>query len=499
MKPSRYQEAVFEYLDLPTGNGVIQAVAGSGKTTTLRLSASRLPSKVKVVCFNKEVALELGRKMPPNADCATLHSVGLRAWGSGRTESTVSRTDTAGDKTKRITKWMQENGRIPRWVQPGKIGKVVGLAKNEGIVPEGTPSMEGLLPDTPETWSNLFDHHNVETDERLPADLLVSICRDVLRESIKWAPKILDFDDMLYMPTLTHGCTFPKFPWVFVDELQDVSGLQREMVLRMVESGGRFLGVGDRSQAIYGWRGADVDSMDKIRDRTKAVELPLSICYRCPNKVIELAQTIVPQIEAAEGAEDGLVEYLDKFKAEQIAAGDLIICRNRAPMTKLAYKLLGQGTKLRILGNSANKGLISFIESMQETFCDDLLAAVDRKTSRDVARAQKCDDEAAVDAALDRQETVVALVEGSKAETVDQLLAHCRDLFEGPTEGRTLVGTIHSVKGLEADNVWFLDRDLIPSRGAKKEWQKVQENNLLYVGITRARKTLRFIRSEGLR
>jgi DNA helicase-2/ATP-dependent DNA helicase PcrA len=65
--------------------------------------------------------------------------------------------------------------------------------------------------------------------------------------------------------------------------------------------------VGDPKQAIYGFAGADCRSVEKIKARTQATELPLSICYRCPISHLDKAREIVPQIEARPGAPAGVI------------------------------------------------------------------------------------------------------------------------------------------------------------------------------------------------
>ena len=97
----------------------------------------------------------------------------------------------------------------------------------------------------------------------------------------------------------------------------------------------------------------------------------------------------------------------------------------------------------------------------------------------------------------DKQDTIVAIAEGSRAETVGQVCARIEELFVGPKEGRVVLGTKHGAKGLEADEVVILD-DHLQAR-AKLPWQQQQEKNLRYVGVTRARRRLRFVTSEGLR
>ncbi len=88
-----------------------------------------------------------------------------------------------------------------------------------------------------------------------------------------------------------------KCDWVAVDEAQDVSPAQLDLILKMRGRGGRMIWVGDKNQAIFGFAGALSDSIDRIIEATHAIVLPLSICYRCPVSHIKLAQEVVPSIE----------------------------------------------------------------------------------------------------------------------------------------------------------------------------------------------------------
>ena len=86
MKPSKYQQGVLDWLADSTGNATCNAVAGSGKTTTLKLAAQKLrslgfqPKDIKVIVFNKQNSLDLidkfGREWKYSIQ--TLHSVGFR-------------------------------------------------------------------------------------------------------------------------------------------------------------------------------------------------------------------------------------------------------------------------------------------------------------------------------------------------------------------------------------------------------------------------------------
>jgi len=510
-----FSQAICDKVTDNSGDSVIvQAVAGSGKTEQLKLCAERTIGPVAAICFGRDAKAELEQRMPPNATCLTFNAKGNRAW---RAHTRAYRglgkdLDVSVDKTARIIKWLKEGGKIERNLPLGRIAKLVGLAKSEGLVPlevsstSGCYEMRGLVEDTPQEWARIIDHYGIETDERLTADRLIGAAKRVLVESIRWSSKIIDYDDQLYMPTLTLGCPFSKEFWLYVDELQDVSALQRDMISKIMAAGGRLLGVGDRHQAIYGWRGADTGSMDKIKAATSAVELPLSICWRCDRAIVELAQKIVPQILPRPGADEGLVEYPSKVNLEVFQAGSLLVCRNRAPTIRLAYKLIRRGAPVRMLGSNQCDQIVGRIRRLigdrpeHSTTTETLLELSERETNRVIARANERKDEDAVTQALENHEVITALVEGINVSTVGELLMWVADLYSSAKESATVIrcGTIHAVKGLQAPSVWVLDKHLMPSRGAKKDWQIQQEKNLEYVAITRAKHELRFIRSEDV-
>ena len=80
-KPSIYQEAIFDFIQNGTGNCVIDAVAGSGKTSTIVKALKMIPSDKKVifVAFNKSIVNELISRVPKNVEVKTMHSFGFGA------------------------------------------------------------------------------------------------------------------------------------------------------------------------------------------------------------------------------------------------------------------------------------------------------------------------------------------------------------------------------------------------------------------------------------
>jgi len=79
--PSLYQEAIFEFVRHGAGNAVIEAVAGSGKSTTLLKALGLLPptTSAAFLAFNREIARHLGSRAPKHVTVSTLHRLGYQA------------------------------------------------------------------------------------------------------------------------------------------------------------------------------------------------------------------------------------------------------------------------------------------------------------------------------------------------------------------------------------------------------------------------------------
>lgn len=322
MNWSKYQTAIYEAFEHGGDSLLIEAVAGSGKTTVLvelaKIASRAFPHlRIVFLAFNKSICMELNRRLEElgirNVIAITLHSAGWAAWRRAGGLDWEPRVDSLKvSKIMREALSYEENKRFGETTR-----KLVSAAKGIGLVPNIMREDErckagidsGLVLDTDAVWEGLMDYYSLAEDE-----CSVPLVRKVLARSIELARESCDFDDMLYMPVIA-GVPFDRYDVVLVDEAQDVSGIQMAMIERMVEPRvmnaerrtGRVIAVGDRAQAIYGFRGAGITSMDEMKQRFGMRELPLSVTYRCPVAVVEHAKRWVPQIEAREGAEAGFV------------------------------------------------------------------------------------------------------------------------------------------------------------------------------------------------
>lgn len=578
--PSKYQQAIYDQFERSSDSLLIEAVAGSGKTSTLvglsEIIAKVFPAqKAAFLAFNRGIANELQRRISaPNVASMTLHAAGWASWKrSLGMDSNLCEVD--GGKVHKILR------ELLTWQESQRFGestrKLVSAAKGLGIVPRGTfagvVGYAGLVEDTDETWDGLIEHYALDEE-----DCDIGIVRKVLARSIEQAGDICDFDDMLYMPVIA-GVPFDRFDIVLVDEAQDLSGIQHEMIERMAggarakcdcppywagedapladfcpmhgleeyrkQAGARVIAVGDRHQAIYAFRGAHSDSMNRLAERFGMVRLPLSVSYRCPRAVVELARTWVPEIEGAESAVDGYVgvEGTDWAGQSQIAmgccnchcefhgtsgckcikgcgheswgiskwqsasdlhAGDAILCRNTRPLVSAAFALIRRRIRVVVLGRDIGKGLVQLVnkaklsESSSCASFEDWLADYhDRERAR-LAKRQEWGKQGLLQDRVDALKVFIDQV--AIGGTVGQLIREIESLF-GDQEGVGMVtlATVHKAKGLEWERVFVLDaNELMPSPYARQSWERDQERNLMYVAATRARRELRYIRSEEI-
>ena len=107
---------------------------------------------------------------------------------------------------------------------------------------------------------------------------------------------------------------------------------------------------GDKNQSIYAFAGADTRSIDNLKKNFYLKELPLNICYRCPENVIKIAQTIVPSIDWNHKRDDkGEVSFFKEDDLHKlIKPGDIIIGRRNKDLVRI-YKdlVLSKGTQVK--------------------------------------------------------------------------------------------------------------------------------------------------------
>ena len=240
---------------------------------------------------------------------------------------------------------------------------------------------------------------------------------------------------------------------------------------------------------IYSFQGSNLNSFNAIKSIPNTVSLPLSVTYRCAENIVNEALTVFEDgIEAAAGAAKGIVYYGDYMDAKP---GDFILCRNNFPLFTAFTYLLQANKKAHIIGKDFEEGLCKLVE--QINYISDLDEIRDEKLEKLRERG------------VTRPEFHPAYVQYMELYNIikflyrifgslDKVLRTIRNAFNSNNGGIKL-STIHKAKGLEADRVFFLDPELIPSPYALTELEQYNERCLEFVAITRAKKELVYCHS----
>lgn len=474
-KWSPFQEDIFDCIRLLDDNLLVQAVAGSGKTTTLIEAMGYAQGNSLFMAFNKSIAEDIRRKAT-SGDVKTLNAMGHSLWLTNRPGAKLD-----ARKNQTILKGLLSPQDFTDYGYT--LSRAIGLMKSNAFGIQGAIDIQDVV--------ELINSSQLDiVDERLEDLSAVTLKAFHLSAGDN---AIFDFDDQLYAP-LARGWVYPRYRNLFVDECQDLNPIQHLMLEAFRKAGSRVIAVGDRHQAIYGFRGALTDSMDLLKDKFMMDELPLSISYRCAQAIVSAAQKYCSTIAARDGAPAGLVQSRADMTLDDDDCWDdpqlfpnqtMVLCRNNAPMFRAILRHIRAKSPCRVMSSFLDS-FQGFIRGFKTTYTSDLRNKLDRWYQKELAAAEAKGFGGKVAGLQDKYETV-KLLAGEFKFTQD-MIEMVRDLGHG-TAG-PIFSTIHKAKGLEADDVYILRPDLMPSFYAKSPEAKQQEANLIYVAITRAKNTL---------
>ena len=469
MKHTEEQIAIFNCIATTDDHLIVNAGAGTGKTTTIVESATLLPlgTKAAFLAFNKSIATELAERLPADVEAKTFHAFGFAAIRAAGVKTRVN-----GYKVNNIIKDLLGGD-----FYAAPLKKLVSLIK--GSLIEGNDR---------KAINRLIDEYNINFNSEREEEIAIQAIPSILT-MCKTQTHLIDFDDMIWMP-LVNNYPFPKYDVLFVDEAQDFNESQREMISKCV-NGGRCIIVGDKNQAIYGFRGADSNSINLFRQRLEKgsrniTELPLSITWRCPNTVVKEANRYVKEFSAPDFAIDGSVIVEAPFLPQQ---HDMVLCRYNAPLVSAFYDLISQGKSAYVLGRDMTKGLITAVQKVSKNNnmgVEEFKQLFEQDFTYNYNRLLQQNKENQAMALEDKRDCIMIFV--NKATTVGGIIEEIKRVFDGKEQGDIMLSTVHKAKGLEADNVYILATERMPHPFGNKE-----ENNICYVAITRAKKNLFFV------
>lgn len=495
---SQQQLAVFEAVKEALYSILLVAVAGSGKTTTVTEAVRYMTGTVALLAFNKKIAMVLESVIATIPTLARVKAGTFHSFGNGAVRRAFP---NAAMKENKVIELMARRD-VPEELRPF-VRQIVSLAKQRAF---------GFLTPVEDdrAWFDMVSHYELDSmlskkngyGDAQVTDLVeqgIIWGREILCDSIATNRQMIDFDDMIYVPLIADLKMWQN-DWVIVDEVQDTNPARRALAKKILRPGGKFIGVGDPHQAIYGFTGADNDAMDIIEREFGARRMPLTVTYRCPKSHVTLARTFVSHITAADTAPDGQLLRMEKAEFDKhttFSKDDAILCRFTKPIVEAAYSLIRRGIGCHVEGKEIGRGLLklamrwSRVEDLDQ-LRDRLTAHLEKETAKLLAKGQ----ERQAEALADRVETLHVIMQKLPADAgLADLQREIETLFGDTPEGeapRSLtLSTIHKAKGREWDVVYLLGREqLMPSKFARQQWQLDQETNLMYVAVTRAKQTL---------
>lgn len=494
---------------------IVKALAGTGKTTTMLWSLGTPPKGIelspeqvairkwiqatkwtscRMVAFNKSIASELQSKVPAGVEAGTCHSTGLA----------VIKSNVKGfikvNGYKYLNILFDTFGKDNKENQPVyyTASSIIDLARANMIGHTEVSGNDKYLQLNLDEVSHIRNYY--ELNSKASDGELLNFVNGALKIGCT-TTKMIDFTDMIWMPVFFN---FPgkKTDLVIVDECQDLNLAQQQLVLSLAD---HVVCIGDAHQAIYGFAGADANSMNRLEtmlgDKGGVDVLPLNMTRRCGKAIVEKAKQIVPEYRAAETNGDGQVnsikpnDLIDCLERDFLDKNDtMVVCRVNAPIITLVFSLLKRNIVANIQGRDIGQNLIALIKKLGGETLADMLTNLETYEAAENIKLSKLRygaDEKMV-ALQDKCDCIRIMADGF--QTIDQVISKIEELFkDSKDKNAILLSSVHRSKGLEADKVYIIRPDLLPHPKLVEKSMGEQEFNLHYVAITRAIKNLIYV------
>lgn len=271
---------------------LIMAGAGSGKTKTLTYKAAYLihsktitPDQLLMVTFTNKAAHEMKERLlkvvgsrVPNV--GTFHSMSARILRRDAEAAGLSRDFVIYDDGDQEALVKEISGNLeldPKRFKARSIMSAISSAKQEMVSPENYKSMaHGQFQEiTAEVY--LKYQKQLKAYGAVDFDDLLNLTVKLFQEN----PVILEkYQDL--------------FRYIFVDEYQDTNTTQYLFTTLLARKYKQLTVVGDASQSIYRWRGADYRNMQKLKkEYSNITEIRLSRNYRSTQNILDAAYNVI--------------------------------------------------------------------------------------------------------------------------------------------------------------------------------------------------------------
>jgi len=312
------------------GRATISAIAGSGKTLVVVRRIAYLireravaPERILAVTFSKKAAEEMNTRLAAllgktAVRVGTIHALAWRLLREERPEYREWRVDESGYDVRNAVRayLIAHKQQVPR-VSATNVVEYMELCRNKGLLLEEHRDAMLVLARA------FFD-----APARVCGEILTLYAH--LEEHCEQS-RIMTFGDMLLRTDLrlrnneeARARWQSRWDYVIQDEAQDQSPVQASIMEQLVAGHDNYMMVGDVSQAIYGFRGADPKTLWTAERETRV--LPLLVNYRCAKSIVANANSILAVLQGAAfrpmrsaSPEEGEVRIITAINADREA------------------------------------------------------------------------------------------------------------------------------------------------------------------------------------
>lgn len=546
-KPSTYQQDILDFfLNNPQSNMLVNALAGSGKSTTACMLSEHSKTSDLYIAFNASVVEEFKKKIKnPKTKVMTMHSLAYsimlynveqeskdsgekpKGFGSQRSKRTVSLDNFKPHKildeeiTKRYGRYIEFAKRV--FLKDNYVN-LYNLCRLTLTDMSSNKDVSRLIDD-----HVLFLYYGDEGYSAPDISEITSTLKILDTKSRQQfeTQGVIDFTDMLWI-------TFNKLKYdnwevpywalytnIYCDEVQDFSNIQLNFLKFIKRTKGRYVFIGDFHQAIYNFAGANAQAFNQIPKMFAPVKtFDLPICYRCAKSHLsrvnrEYGIPILP----CDDAPMGFVKTIDKSKISEYAkAGDMVISRKNKWIAEVVLDLARNGTpifiedkemvgaiKRQILSSKCTSvgTLEKFLQKVISNYNKKLFEIVSKNVREGGHEEERLEAVAETNSKIDNTSFLLEILEGylenhASSDSVSKFSNFIDKLLNTtPSPNCVRLCSIHKAKGLEATNVFVLNEAKINYDFRNSKEQNIQEKNLSYIATTRAKEGLYLVKEPS--
>lgn len=468
--PTPEQQAIID--GFATGKHLtVEAGAGTGKTTTLRMLAETTERRGAYFAYNRAIAADAKATFPGHVECRTLHGFAYGAVKRSR-GFLLDRMNLPRQNSYAVAKLLGITGpkRITDDVvlAPQQVASIVMetirnycMSGEDHVIRRHMPVRAGL--DSPEAKASL-------------AEVVGPYARKAWEDVTSATGKLRTTHDH-YRKVWALARPRIGADYLFVDEAQDSDGLTMELVRQQAEYGAQIIVVGDSNQAIYGWRGA-TSAMAMF----EGARLPLSQSWRFGPAVAEEANAWLTALESRLRLR-GAPNLDTRIGDLTPTTADAVLCRTNATAVSTLMTMIDQGVPAHIVGGGDQiRRLAVAANELRErgsTSHPELCAFVTWAQVQDYVEHDGDGSDLAV---------AVKLIDEHGTDKIIDVV----DAMVDERDARVVISTAHKAKGREWGRVLIADDFPEPKKdddGGAPKFRK-DEGMLAYVAVTRAQGVL---------